>query len=419
MPRTAPILILLTILVTGTALGETTLTPLLDLRVRQEIQDGVYYFAPVEHDRNWIRVRTRAGLRLDASEHRFELRLTNGHRHFITPADQDFDWDELIIDRALWRWQSESGTELTVGRQDIIWPGGFLMLEGNPHDGSRTIYTNAARLETTIGDRRLDLALLHNWKYDPIVLTGDADRPLADADDSGLAARWAGDRWTYSFLVDIQDDPDEVLPDLVTYTFSSRHDGTIGDRGQWHVDLAAQYQDGRVASAYTDIDSGDTGWATAGEGQATVPLTGNWLLDAGGFYYSGQKSSLRPFRTPWGRWPKWSELYIYALIGESTPGRVTVAAWENIAAPRLMFRRPVGEHLSLRLGAQYLLAPATSWEARGLMTQAELKAELPHGFTGHLLWEMLDPGSYHDGRHGLQPMTDTVHFLRWQVMWSL
>ena len=42
---------------------------------------------------------------------------------------------------------------------------------------------------------------------------------------------------------------------------------------------------------------------------------------------------------PWGRWPKWSELYVYTLIGESTPGRVHVAAWENIAAGRVEWAR--------------------------------------------------------------------------------
>jgi hypothetical protein len=53
------------------------------------------------------------------------------------------------------------------------------------------------------------------------------------------------------------------------------------------------------------------------------------------------------------------------------------------------------------------------------MIQAELEARLGRGVTSHLLWEVLDPGAYHDGRHGLPPLTDTVYFLRWQVMWSL
>jgi hypothetical protein len=32
---------------------------------------------------------------------------------------------------------------------------------------------------------------------------------------------------------------------------------------------------------------------------------------------------------------------------------------------------------------------------------------------------MLDPGSFHDGRGGLPPLTGTVHFLRWQLAYAL
>ena len=76
---------------------------------------------------------------------------------------------------------------------------------------------------------------------------------------------------------------------------------------------------------------------------------------------------LRTFRTPWGRWPKWSELYIYTLIGESTPGRVNVAAWENIAGPQATVTRPLGKVLQFRFSA-YLSAGASDrlGRARGV-----------------------------------------------------
>ena len=40
--------------------GSFTMSPVFDLRVRQEILDGVFHFA-AEPDRNWLRIRTRAG----------------------------------------------------------------------------------------------------------------------------------------------------------------------------------------------------------------------------------------------------------------------------------------------------------------------------------------------------------------------
>jgi len=395
----------------------TTFTPLLDLRVRQEVLDGVYHFAP-DPDRNWIRVRTRAGGRLDLGAHRFELRLANEHRHYITPDDQDFSWDEVIIDRGFWSWKMDVQTRLTVGRQDIIWPGGFLMLEGHPYDGSRSIYHNAVRLQSDSDWGKLDGALIYNPKYDDIVLVDDKNKRLTDADETGAVLRLVKGSWAWSVLYKYEDDPDEVLDDLATVTLGGRYDGQLGDEGKWHAELAGQYQDGTVMAAADDAVAEGSGWALAGEAFFAGPIGRGWTGEAGAFYYSGLDGDMRPFRAPWGRWPKWSELYIYTLIGESTPGRVNVAAWENIAAPKVTVKRLVTDWLDARLAASYLLAPAGG-DARGLLTQVELKADMGRGFKGHLLWEMLDPGSYHDGRYGLPPLTDTVHFLRWQVSWAL
>ena len=48
-----------------------------------------------------------------------------------------------------------------------------------------------------------------------------------------------------------------------------------------------------------------------------------------------------------------------------------------------------------------------------------IMVDIVDGFEGHLLWEMLDPGSFHDGRGGLDPLTNIVHFLRWQLACAL
>jgi len=397
--------------------GDLAVTPLADLRVRQEILAGVYHFAP-DPDRDWLRVRARAGARLDLDAHRFEVRLGNEHRHYLDPDDVEFDWDELYLDHTYWSWADADRVRVTLGRQDLVWLGGLLVFDGTPLDGSRSQYVDALRCEMFSPRGSVEFAIIHNEKRDPLVLAGDVDRPLTDADETALAFLVRQAPWAWTAVYKYERDPDQILPDLATFTFGGRREGEMGEEGRWHVEAAVQWQDGAVASAYTDRDPGPTGYALAGEGALSVPV-GDWRAEASGFYYSGQSADLRPFRTPWGRWPKWSELYIYTLIGESPPGRAPVAAWENIAAPRLACSRPIGERLSARLAASYLLAPATAWEGRGLLTQAELKFTLGHGLDGHLLWEMLVPGAYHDGRHDLPPLTDTVHFLRWQLAWSL
>ena len=406
MRRLLPIVLsLLPVLATA-----VEVTPLLDIRVRQELLDGVLHFAD-DPRADWIRVRSRGGVQAAAGKHRLELRLTNEHRHYLHP-DRDFDWDETIIDRALWAWSPANGTTVTLGRQDIIWPGGFLMLEGHPLDGSRSIYQNAVRVQRG----PLDAAFIRNLKYDHWVLIDDAERPLGDMDETGIVLRSEHGGLSWSAIYKDESDPDAVLQDLVTGTFGTRYEQAGNDGRHWEAEIAVQF----LRRKGEDEDRDHDATALAAQAFLTEPIGGGVLFEVGGFYYSGDNDKdWASFRAPWGRWPKWSELYIYTLIGESTPGRVTVAAWENIAAPCLQFHIPVGGDLDGRCGLMYLMAPEPGWEPRGLLTQTELKAGFGAGFTGHLLWEMLVPGSFHDGRHDLAPLTDTVHFLRWQVSWSL
>lgn len=340
-------------------------SPLVDLRVRQEILDGVFHFAP-ETNRNWIRVRTRAGASYAAGDHAFTLRLDNEHRHMLTP-DQELNWDEVIIDRLTWRWSIAEARTLTVGRQDIIWPGGFLMLEGHALDGSRSIYHNAARLQFD----GIDAAVMHNPKYDDLVLIDDQHRPLTDMDETGGYLRITHDGWAASLIAKHETDPDVVLDDLTTMTGSLRHERTFADSGKWHADLALQWQDGTVRAAADDQVATGSGWAWAGEGAIVQPMGDRWAGEVGGFWYSGLGDQLRPFRTPWGRWPEWSEMYIYSLIGESTPGRIHVAAWEDVAAPRVQLRSTLTERLDARMTASYLFSPVYG-EGRGLLTEIKL-----------------------------------------------
>ncbi|MFH1679903.1 MAG: hypothetical protein ABIH26_04585, partial [Candidatus Eisenbacteria bacterium] len=44
-----------------------SISPSFGLRVRQAILPHVYSFDPAENDRNWIRCRARAGVRLEAA----------------------------------------------------------------------------------------------------------------------------------------------------------------------------------------------------------------------------------------------------------------------------------------------------------------------------------------------------------------
>ncbi len=405
------ILVLVTLVSTAEA---ASWTPSFDLRVREEILDGVYHFAP-EPDRDWVRVRARVGLAYETSTFRLEARLDNEHRHLRTPRREP-DFDEVIVDRASLSWTPSATTTWTVGRQDIIWPGGFLVLEGHPLDGSRSMYHDGVRIVHDTGAWELDGAVVHNRKRDDFVLVDDVERALTDADETGVMLRAAHGSWALSIIGKFESDPDDALEDLGTLTLGVRR-----VRERWHVEIAAQHQNGTVRAAANDAVARGTGFAFAGEGAVRWPLAGGWTLETGAYAYSGLDGDLRPFRTPWGRWPKWSEMYLYSLIGESTPGRVHVAAWEDLAAPRLALERPFTsrwtDSIRLRGVVDAIWSPSTG-DARGVLTELALDADFGHGLTAHLLWERLDPGAFHDGRHGLPAIDGPVQFFRWQLGYS-
>jgi hypothetical protein len=379
-------------------------TPLFDLRIRQEVLDGVLFFTPTP-DRQWVRFRTRAGLKVNSDHHAFTLRMANEHRRFIIPEPAEFSWDELIIDQAKWDWAPDEETTLTLGRQNIIWDDGFLVLEGHPLDGSRSIYMDGVRLRTTLSGEKLDIFAVHNNKRDPYVLAGDKARALSDTDEMGVGAKITLGKHRFAAIWKHDDDPDGMLPLLNTYTLDGRFIWGNKDAGSYTFEAAVQYQDGIPE---TTPDSPTTnGFNLALQAQAKGHFYGPVDGDIGFFLYSEN------FRTPWGRWPKWSELYIYTLLNEGGDGRVHVAAWENIAAPRFNLHYPISENYQARFGLAYLLAPKPDWDGRGLLMQTELKIDLVKGLNGHLLWEMFDAGFYHN-QHGVPP----VHFLRWQIAYK-
>jgi hypothetical protein len=387
---------------------EGALRPLLSVRVREEYLQNVHTFVPEgSTDRHWLRVRTRAGLHWQPQpEHAFEIRLVNEFRDTYGPASVDFDWDEIVLDRLLWRWRGEGTVPftLTVGRQDIIWNDGFLFFEGHPLDGSRTIYQNAVRLQLEGMESTVEILGIANPKRDRWVVAGDEKRDLQDADERAVAVRIAQENGRELALIwKDEEDPDGLRPDLTSLTLSLRLDRAEGDGPGFLGQIAFQHQ----------VSEEDEGFALAAQSWLQRTSEGGVRVRLGGFYYSGhpegeEEGSLRGFRSLYGRWPKWSELYLYTLIGEGG-----VANWQNIAAPCLDVSCPLASRFDLRLTTYLLFAPEPNWDGRGRLFQARLGCDVTRGVRGHVLWEWLTSGSYPTAQ------LEDAHFLRWELNYEL
>ncbi len=381
-------------------------TPHFDLRVRQEFLENVFYWAPPE-DRQWLRIRTRAGFRVQKSHHTFTFQLGNEHRRLQKPEPAEFDWDELFIDQAFYDYKPTDDFRLTLGRQNIIWDDGFLVLEGHPLDGSRSIYQDGLRFRT----RRLDFFGVVNSREDPYVLAGDLDRHLSDYDERGMGLRVAFGRHSLAAIWKREEDPDHLVPTSDIYTFGGRLGFDLPRDFAGFFEGALQQQE----SVYDPTGGTTAGKAYALQFGAKGALNCKSNLEAGGFLYSGRNNDTLPFRTPWGRYPKWSELYIYTLLHEGGDGRVHVAAWENIAGLRAKLSGPIRHNIEGRVELMPLWAPEPDWQARGLLWKAGLEFQLPENIKGHLIYEGLRYGDFHDIPEGAG---QTAHFIRWQLTYT-
>lgn len=103
-----------------------------------------------------------------------------------------------------------------------------------------------------------------------------------------------------------------------------------------------------------------------------------------------------------GRWPQWSESYIYTLVRENG-----VAWWSNLISLYLSAQIPTSQNSNLTLTYHRLMAqekpaygsfPGGTGRTRGDLLMAKYRFKIDGHFDGHVLWEHFEPGNfYFDG----------------------
>jgi hypothetical protein len=155
------------------------LTMGLDLRLREVYTRNLFRVDDAAGaDYHWQRYRTRWSTKWALNEDvDFNTRLTwefwghcapesgtSGVNPFFTNTNYDFD--EAIFDHFNIQMRNafDMPLTLTVGRQDIILGTGWLVLDGTPGDGSRTIFFDAIRAQYDLSETaKLDLIYLQQY----------------------------------------------------------------------------------------------------------------------------------------------------------------------------------------------------------------------------------------------------------------
>jgi Alginate export len=394
-------------------------------RVRNENWNNLFDFSNgADDEREQIRYRTRVWAKAP---------LTSTIDLFVglnQETNQKFGmvnrFDEVVFDNAYLDFKRlfVNGLSLRVGRQDLIRGEGFLLLEGNPGDGSRSIYFNAVNLAYSFRKSKLELLGILNPKRDRFLPRfHDQRKILPEWDEQAVGLYYTDNNLSrtslegyYFYKKEVNDYRPRTHPQFQP----DRHVSTLGGR-------VVQ----KIAKPWTAVSEFAAQWGAqhpgvpiaswAGYGYVKRTFDRPWKPYALGGYWSfaGDNPATRDRIEGWdpifGRWPKWSELYIYSQFPEVGVGYWTnTSMWQAEAgfAPR----KPLGLRFTYyHMGAFHPFSqrgPFGSGTRRGEMFQARVDLAAGPNWKGHVLYEVMPPGNFYRDR-------GTAYFLRFEVIYQV
>ena len=385
-------------------------------------------------DNHFYRFRTRlwgdVNLKTNTA---VRIRVTNEFRHYEKPDNDSWDaLDEIVVDSLYLDLNKcfDGKVDFRLGRQDLIYGTGKLILEGTPKDGSRTIYMDAVKASYTgLEDMTVDVFGIYNQPENELVINSQ-DRDLTGVDpafnditesgaalyakNSSVAASPMEAYYIYKRESDGVNRAGDRIPRNYINTFGYRALPKVNEQFDANVELA--YQFGKTGdedmSGYMLDAIGN--WHLAPE-SATQPCLGlGWYYLSGDDPDSAKDEGWNPL---WARWPQYSELYIYAWDADGA-GR-----WSNLNMPHIDFTMsPIDKVLKVQLMGAYLMAPEKdgpgggsergwlgTWRNDFLIKEKLLGSK--DKLFGHFLVEVLEPGNYYN-------VSDTSYFVRLELSYA-
>lgn len=333
----------------------------------------------------------------------FAVKLTNEFRVYLSPKDREFNFHEVIFDQLYLKLKNvgKLPLTLTLGRQNMILGEGFVVMDGHPLDGSRSIYFNAVRADYQFNKKhRLTVFYTYQPETDTMLpVINNKDAPLIEQPEQGVGVYYSGTfRKTgveaYFIRKDVKSTDDRPVESGIN-TLGARVRLLLASKLSLTAEGAYQFGtwgdfDRAAMGGYFHLDY------NVGE---NVPLFKK--ITVGGIYLSGDDPStekMEGWDALFSRWPKWSESYIYTLIRENG-----VAYWSNLNSLYVSFLMDFTERMNLILTWHHLGAgevgggvfPGGFGKTRGDLIMAKLNFKINKYFSGHFLWEHFKPGNFY------------------------
>lgn len=437
-----------------------------DERVREEYFDHV----PSKVDsaayarggeNNYLRFRTRLWAEQKAGSNlTFRVRTVNEVRSWFypdvssRPQRSTSEWpDEWVLDNLYLEVANlfDNSLDIRVGRQELIYGNGRVILDGTPGDGSRTLYFNAAKATWKgLPKTTIDLFGIYNEPEDELAIN-TADRDLAGypAAREGVTESGAGLYLKNASLPQLPFEAyliykregawEQAAKTNATgfapprYAWQTLNPGrkTV-ENPQFDVETAGF----RLMPTFSDSLSGNLEAAFQYGQRGDEAMTG-YMLDA----YLEQKFASAPMRPVlkgglyclsgddpgtaadegwnplWARHPQTSELYLFAWDAEESAFR-----WSNLIDPNIGVSITPARRMKSTAVLHYLAAfeadgngggKSRGWlgSLKNEFLLAENRWLSKDKLSTYILLEVLEPGDYYKN-------DDTAFFARWEFLYA-
>jgi hypothetical protein len=406
-----------------------------DFRYRDEYLNsaGLNNHSPAKgtkgDETNWQRMRARMWATVTpVKDVDFNIRFEWEGRHWSAPdGTPTYAQEQVVIDSANIVLRNLFGQPLTLtlGRQDIILGDGWLVLDGTPLDGSKTIFFDAARATYDIKaiNTTADLIFIRqnaqgDALFEPIV---DFEQNNMEQDETGFIL-WVTNRSLKNTEINgyyIYKDNERVAANG-----DKGHIHTLGARIAQQIDEHWKYR----AEGATEFGTrNDQSLRAFGFNSRLTYMFNDKLANQARVSYEvlsgdepGTKGLNEAWVPLWGRWPQWSELYVYTVaftkeqrVAEITNLQRLAFGWSCKPCPKM----DVAVDYHLLFANQNTQAGMTGFSNDGAFRGQLLTALAQYQFTrhlkGHLLTEFFWPGNFY-----ASPQTHMATMLRGELYFT-
>jgi hypothetical protein len=358
------------------------------------------------------------------------------------------------VDNLYVNWDRPAGLPISIraGRQDLTYGRGFVILDGTPLDGSRSIYSDAIKLTLHADAIRTDLDLfaVDNKAYEsrlqPIAIEAGQEVYTSDYDTKLLGAYLISKYFAPMEINAYYIYKDDTLPSKglihdifngsdsngrIVHTVGGLVQGTACKAWDYYGEAAFQWgNEGAVTGGVSEEQRIGYGLnSDLGYTFQQCPVTPR--LHAGYESLSGDDPHSKTFGG-WdpvmSRWPQLSELYVYRWEAEGRQtGLGSPGAWTNLQAitagasakpmPKMTTTFDYSLMFANERNDKTKVIPGTTPYGNGYIRGSLFVAKLLYDFnahvSGHLWVEYFVPGDFYASSAA------NAYFLRWELTFKL